>query len=433
MRAGPAAPVDDGERGDGGREAGERYAGDGELGAGRVLRLVAGREIGTRVRSRAFQITTALFVVAIAASVLVLSAVGGSSAQQVAVTAADGTQAAAIGAAARSLDVDVEVRTYADAAAGRRAVLDGDVDALVLVAPPAGGTEGAGGGYRVVVKKDLGDSLTSVLTVAARQAALEGQISALGGDPATVGRAVATAGVEVTALRPEPERDGSRLLLGLVAGGLIYVSLLIFGPAVAQSVIEEKTSRVVELLLAVIRPWQLMAGKVIGIGVVALGQLVLIGVVGVGLGLASGELDIPAGIAVGSVALALLWYLVGFAMYALMFAAAGALVSRQEDAGGVVAPMISAIVIPYMLGFSVLPTSPDSGLIGVLAIIPLFAPILMPMVIGIGSVAVWQVLLALVLTLAWIVVLVWLAGRVYGNAVKRSGTRVPIRDALRAA
>ncbi|KJE25334.1 ABC-type Na+ efflux pump, permease component [Frankia torreyi] len=407
---------------------------DGELGSWRVLRLVAGREVGTRVRSRAFQITTALFVVAIAASVLVTSAVGGGpSVRRVAVTAADGTQAAAIGAAARSLGVDVEVRTYADATAGRQAVLDGDVDALVLAAPPAGGAAGTGGGYRVVVDSELGDSLTSVLTVAARQAALEGQISALGGDPATVGQAVATAGVAVTALRPQPERDSARLVLGLLAGGLIYISLLIFGPVVAQSVIEEKTSRVVELLLAVIRPWQLMAGKVLGIGVVALGQLVLIGAVGVGLGLATGELGIPAGVAVGSVALALLWYLVGFAMYALMFAAAGALVSRQEDAGGVTAPMIAMILIPYVLGFSVLPSSPDSGLILALAIVPLFAPILMPMVIGIGSVAVWQVLVALALTLAWIAVLVWLAGRVYGNAVKRSGTRVALRDALRAA
>ncbi len=310
------------------------------------------------------------------------------------------------------------MRTYADAAAGRQAVLDGDV---VLLASPSGGTASsggsgatrAGGGYRVVVDKDLGDSLTVVLTVAARQAALAGQISALGGDPATVGRAVATAGVDVTALHHAPARDGSRLLLGLLAGGLIYISLLIFGPAVAQSVIEEKTSR----------------------GVVALGQLVLIGVVGVGLGLATGDLGIPTGIAVGSVAAALLWYLIGFAMYALMFAAAGALVSRQEDAGGVTAPMILMIIIPYVLGISVLPSTPDSGLIGALAIVPLSAPMLMPMVIGIsiGSVAVWQVLVALALSLAWIAVLVWLAGRVYGNAVKRSGTRVPLREALRAA
>ena len=409
-------------------DAGERAAGvaAGELGTARALRLIAGREIGTRVRSRAFQVMTTLFVVAIAATVLILNAVGGeTSSSTVAVTAADGRQAAAIVAAGRSLEKDMRVRTVTDVADGRRAVRDGDVDALVS-------TGAAGGGYQVTVDRELPDDLTAVLTVAARQAALEAQVASLGGDPATVGRAIATAGVDVTALRPKHEVDGSRLLLGLLSGGLVYLSLMIFGPMVAQGVIEEKSSRVVELLLAVVRPWQLMAGKVVGIGVVALGQLALIGVVGVGLGIATGQLGMPAGLAVGSVAMALLWYLIGFSMYALLFAAAGALVSRQEDASGVTPPIIAAIIVPYIVGISVLPASPHSGLVLVLAMIPLFAPVLMPMLIGIGSVAVWQVVLALLLAVALTGLLVWLAGRVYGNAVKRSGTRVAIRDALRA-
>ncbi|ABD11963.1 ABC transporter permease [Frankia sp. CcI156] len=397
-------------------------------GSGRVIRLIARREIVTRTRSRAFRITTGLFVLGIGAMVLLTSLTGGSSASRIAFTAVDFRQAATVEAAARSLGENVEVRAVADRAVGERAVLDGDVDAFVRVVA----TPGAAGNavYRVVVKKELGDRLTSVLSLAARQVALERQVVGLGGDPAVVGRAVSAATVQVSALRPASERDGARLLLGLLSGGLIYLSLLIFGPAVAQGVIEEKSSRVVELLLATVRPWQLMAGKVIGIGAVALGQLTLIGVVGVSLGLTTGQLDIPAGIAIGSVALALLWYLLGFAVYALLFAAAGALVSRQEDAGGVTAPMILLIVVPYVLGISVLPGSPDSGLILALAMIPLFAPVLMPMVIGIGSVAGWQVVVAMALTLALIGALVWLAGRVYGNAVKRGGTRVSIREAL---
>ncbi len=393
-----------------------------------MIRLIARREIVTRTRSRAFQITTGLFVLGIGAMVVLMSLTGGSSASRIALTAVDSRQAATVEAAARSLGEDVEVRAVADRAAGERAVLDGDVDAFVRVVAASGAAGNAV--YRVVVKKELGDRLASVLSLAARQVALERQVVGLGGDPAVVGRAVSAATVQVSALRPASERDGARLLLGLFSGGLIYLSLLIFGPAVAQGVIEEKTSRVVELLLATVRPWQLMAGKVIGIGAVALGQLTLIGVIGVSLGLATGQLDIPAGIAIGSVALALLWYLLGFAVYALLFAAAGALVSRQEDAGGVTAPMILLIIVPYVLGISVLPGSPDSGLILALAMIPLFAPVLMPMVIGIGSVAGWQVVVAMALTLALIGALVWLAGRVYGNAVKRGGTRVPIREAL---
>lgn len=395
------------------------------VGSARVLRLVAMREITLRLRNRAFQVITGLFVVAIAATVLILNAVDGSPpTRTVALTAADGRQAASIVAAGRSLGEKVQVRTVADAAAGSRAVLDGNVDAFAQVT--------ASGSYRVAVKDELGDALGSVLTVAARQTALEGQIASLGGDPATVGRAVQTAGVAVTALRSDEDRSGSRLLLGMLAGGLIYVSLITFGPQVSQGVIEEKSSRVVELLLAVVRPWQLMAGKVLGIGVVALAQLTLIGVVGLGLGLATGQLDMPAGLAVGAVATALLWYLLGFAMYALLFAGAGALVSRQEDATGVTMPIIVALIIPYMVGLTVLPASPESTLVLVLAMIPLFAPILMPMLVGVGAVAAWQVVVAVVLTVVMIVVLVWLAGRVYGNAVRRSGTRIALRDALRA-
>ncbi|MCK9921982.1 ABC transporter permease [Frankia sp. AgPm24] len=403
----------------------EREAALEGVGSGRVLRLVAMREITLRLRNRAFQVITGLFVVAIAATVLILNAVDGSPpTRTVALTAADGRQAASIVAAGRSLGEKVQVRTVADAAAGSRAVLDGDVDAFAQVT--------ASGSYRVAVKDELGDALGSVLTVAARQTALEGQIASLGGDPATVGRAVQTAGVTVTALRSDEDRSGSRLLLGMLAGGLIYVSLITFGPQVSQGVIEEKSSRVVELLLAVVRPWQLMAGKVLGIGVVALAQLTLIGVVGLGLGLATGQLDMPAGLAVGAVATALLWYLLGFAMYALLFAGAGALVSRQEDATGVTMPIIVALIIPYMVGLTVLPASPESTLVLVLAMIPLFAPILMPMLVGVGTVAAWQVVVAVVLTVVMIVVLVWLAGRVYGNAVRRSGTRIALRDALRA-
>lgn len=409
-------------------------------GTWRVLWLIARREVVTRTRSRAFQITTGLFVVAIAGTVVLFNVLGGSSPSTIGFTPADAGRVAAVQAAARSVGEDIEIRQVLDQAAGRRAVLDGDLDVFVRSAGGSGSGSGSGspgdtaaGSYQVVVKKELSDALTSTFNLAARQTALEQQITRLGGDPALVGQAVAEATVRVDALKPAPERDGARLLLGLIAGGLIYISLLIFGPLVAQGVIEEKTSRVVELLLATVRPWQLMAGKVAGIGIVALGQLLLIGVVGVSLGLATGVLDIPAGIAVGSVALALLWYLLGFTLYALLFAAAGALVSRQEDAGGVTAPMVSMIVIPYILGISILPTSPDSGLIQILAMIPLFAPILMPMVIGIGSVAAWQVVLAIVLTIVLIGALVWLTGRVYGNAVKRSGTRVPLRDALRAS
>ena len=128
----------------------------------------------------------------------------------------------------------------------------------------------------------------------------------------------------------------------------------------------------------------------------------------------------------------MVWFLLGFLLYALVFAAAGALVSRQEDVGGVTTPLTMAIVIPYVVGVSVLPTDPDNGFVALLSVIPLFAPMLMPMRLAIGGVPAVEVVVALVLTVALILLLVRLTGRIYSNAVRRTGARITVRDALSA-
>jgi ABC-2 type transport system permease protein len=175
-----------------------------------------------------------------------------------------------------------------------------------------------------------------------------------------------------------------------------------------------------------------MLGKVLGIGLVGLGQLVLIGAAGVIAGRATGTLTFPPGIAAGIVAWTIIWFLLGFFAYALIFAALGALVSRQEDVGGVTAPLLMVIIIPYVLGISVLPADPGNHLIAILSLIPLFAPTLMPVRIAMGVALPWEIALATSLTAGLIVALVWLAGRVYGNAVLRTGSRIHLRDALRS-
>ncbi len=407
------------ERGSSERVRSER---DGRIDIRRVIWLVTRREIVVRTRSKAFRITTALSILALAGFVLATKVSGAPSTPSVAFTTATATLGGPLQSAAAVGTQDVTESVVADQAEGERLLRDGDVDALVVGTPEA---------FRVVVAEELSETLTSTFSLMARQRALDEQIIRLGGDPAVVGGSVSSASLDVVALKPRKEYQEHRLVLGMVTGLLVYLSLLVFGPQVAQGVIEEKTSRVVELLLATVRPWQLMAGKVLGIAAVALGQLALVGAVGVVLGLATGVLDLPASVAIGAAAWALVWFLLGFAVYGLLFAAAGALVSRQEDAGGVTAPIMMMIIVPYVIGVSVLPGDPDSVLVTVLALIPLFSPLLMPMLIAIGGAAVWQVALALVLTVALLVVLVWLTGRVYGNAVTRSGTRVRLSEALR--
>ena len=130
---------------------------------------------------------------------------------------------------------------------------------------------------------------------------------------------------------PPSPKHNQQIVLGIVAGILIYLALMLNGQAVAQGVVEEKSSRVVELLLATVRPWQLMAGKVVGIGIVGLIQVAVIGVAGVVAGFATGSLSIQASAAAGTIIWLVVWFLLGFVAYALAFAAVAALVSRQED------------------------------------------------------------------------------------------------------
>ena len=181
------------------------------------------------------------------------------------------------------------------------------------------------------------------------------------------------------------------------------------------------------------QPWELIAGKVLGIGTVGLIQMVVIGGAGVAFGLATGVLPISLSTAVGTVVWLIVWYLLGFFMYSIVFAALGALISRQEDVGGAIMPVLMVVIAGYVVGISVLPTDPGNALAEALSVIPLFAPTLMPMRLAIGGVPVWEAGLSVALVVALIPVLIWFAGRIYRNAVLRTGAKVKLRDALKSA
>ncbi len=382
--------------------------------------LVARREIGTRLRSKAFLITTAIMLIGVVATTLVFKLVAGSdSTTSIGFTTATASLAEATTATGEAVGHKVSTRVV-DEAQGRELVRAGKLDILVTGSPEH---------PTAVVHKRISDTDRNLLTVVARQQVLSAQLRQAGADPAQVNAAVAGADLQVSTQETQRAGQGQRLALGLIAGVLVYLALMVYGQVVAQGVIEEKANRIVELLLTAIRPWQLMLGKVLGIGAVGLGQLLVVSAVGVGVGLGTGALTLPTSFAASAVAWSVLWFVLGFVMYALLFAAAAALVSRQEDAGGVTAPVLMLIIIPYVLGISILPANPDSPLIRYLSLIPLFSPTLMPMRIGIGVPA-WQLAFSIVASGALIVALVWLAGRVYGNAVLRAGARIRIREAL---
>ncbi|WP_421743181.1 ABC transporter permease [Cellulomonas sp.] len=393
-----------------------------EISDGAAVRLVAGREISTRFRSKAFIWTTVALVAAVVLGGVLLNLVSSQSdpTQHVGVlpeTAAVSEQLVATGTVTGTT---IETQEVATAEAGEELLEDGTIDALVASTDP----------LSVVVHTKLPDMLAPVFASLAQQEALSAAVTDLGGDPGEVGREIAQAAPDITALEPEPEQDGAQIVAGFVAGILLFISLMTAGQLVAQGVVEEKASRVVELLLATVRPWQLMAGKVLGIGVIGLIQVVLVVGAGSGTALALGLVD-TSSIDLGATALwVVIWFVIGFTMYALALGALAALVSRQEDVGSVTAPVLTLMMIPYLIGVSIAPWDPTNPLVIWLSYVPFCAPLLMPMRIALGEVEVWEVALALGLSLAVIPVLVWLAGRIYSRAVLRSGGRIKLKDAL---
>ncbi|HEY3607088.1 MAG TPA: ABC transporter permease [Pseudonocardiaceae bacterium] len=396
-----------------------------QLGNWATVRLIAGREIKVRLASRAYRVLTIVMVVIVVGLCVALKLfAGASSGTHVGYLPADAAIARELPAVGTSIGQQITVQPVTDQATGEQQVSAGTLDALLV---------GNGQQINVVVQKNIDKNLGDALNVLARQAALDQQITRLGGDPATVLTQAAGASAHVTPLQAPYPYQTQQLILGIIAGVLIYISLMLNGQFVAQGVVEEKSSRVVELLLATIRPWQLMAGKVAGIGLVGLIQILVIGAAGVAAGLATKVLTVSVSAAVGTVAWLIVWYLLGFFMYAVVFAGLGALVSRQEDIGGATAPALVFLVIGYVLSISILPSDPSNHLVEVLSILPMFAPTAMPMRLAMGGVPPWEAIVSVGLVVALIPLLIWLAARIYRNAVLRTGARVKLRQALRAA
>jgi ABC-2 type transport system permease protein len=384
--------------------------------------LVARREFLGKVRTRSFLIGTVVIVAVLAGYVLLQTVLFDSSNRSTVGLSGQSTALAEpLRQTASSFGREVVTVDVTDPAAAEAQVRSGDLDALVTGAPDA---------LRVLVKENLNSAVQNSLNTLVRQQVLNAQLAEAGLDPADVAKTMAAAKVTVVALEPEDEQTGQRLAIGLVIAALLYYSLLVYGTMVAQGVVEEKSSRVVEILLATVRPWQLLLGKVMGLGAVGLVQLVLIGGIGLVLSSTTGVIDL-AGVAGGALATGVLWYLLGFFLYATIFAAAASLVSRQEELQSVITPISTVIIVAFVVGINLLIQDPSGTTVTVLSLLPPFAPILMPGRMAIGVAPLWQVLLAVLLALVAVAAITWLGGKIYSNAVLRTGSRVKLREALR--
>jgi ABC-2 type transport system permease protein len=227
----------------------------------------------------------------------------------------------------------------------------------------------------------------------------------------------------------EDDDEGLALLTGTLAAILLFMSLQMFGNYVLVGVVEEKSSAVVELLLVRVRADQLLAGKVIGIGAVALLQFVLAVAAGL-VALAISGTDVPGDVW-AALPMTAVWFLGGYALYSTLFALAGSLVSRQEEAQAAAAPILTALIgsylLVYMFGYV-----PESTASRVLSLLPPIAPFLMPMRMTAGAASVVEITIALVLLVAATVVAWKLASRVYEQMLLRRGTRIAWRETLTA-
>jgi ABC-2 type transport system permease protein len=395
-----------------------------EISVSRTVWLVARRELNTRLRTKSFLIGTAVSLAVLIGFVLMQSTLfAGDSASRVGLSGQATAITGQLTAEAGTRGITVRTTAVNDLAAGEAMVADGELDVLVSGAPSA---------LRVLVRDTLDEDLRKALNTLVQEQVLRAQLAAVEDlDPDQVLATVADATVDVHALgSPDPNHD-QRLAVALVIVAMLYMALLLYGTMVAQGVVEEKSSRVVEILLATVRPWQLLLGKVIGLGLVGLAQFALIGTVGLVLAAATDVLTIT-GAATSTLLWGLVWYLLGYLFYATVFASAGSLVSRQEETQAVLLPVTMVLVLAFVLGFGLLSRAPGGTATTVLSLLPPFSPILMPGRIALDAVPGWQIALAAALTLLSVAGLAWLGGRVYSGAILRTGPRLKLREALRS-
>lgn len=388
------------------------------LSPSQAVLLVARREFTTQVRSRSFVIGLVVTLVLFAGIGLLGAFISGqSSTNTLGVTPETASLQPAMEQIAQAQDRTLEIREVSDSE-GRAAVGEGDLDALLT---------GSAGGYELVGRDAVDSGLQAVVITAVQQDTLGTALAEAGIDPAALG---ARSEVAVATLEPADANSGEQLGIALVGTILLFISLSGYGALVATGVVEEKQSRVVELLLATIKPWQLLAGKVLGLGSVGLLQLVILGVIGVVAGTAAGLLTVP-GAAAGMFGMVVLWYLLGFFLFAALYAAIGSTVSRQEELNSVVTPLIFVLLIPFILAVNLLPNDPRNPLVAVLSFVPFFSQTLMPARYALGVAPLWEVAVSVVIALVSIVVVVRVAARVYENSILRTGARVGLREALR--
>jgi ABC-2 type transport system permease protein len=379
--------------------------------------LVTRREFRERARSRAFLASVALMAVAVAAMLIIpaLFKPGGGPRDVGLTGPAPPGLAVTIAAQAHAAGITARVHHYGSLAAGEQAVRQGRLDVLVARA-------------QLLEWQGRADvQLKAVVTGAIQLVTVRERAAAAGLRPQAAAALFAPVPVRSTELGHVAGRTPADELAVTVMTGVLLFCISIFGSMVLTGVLEEKASRVVEVLLARVPARALLAGKITGIGLLGLAQIGVAALAALVAVTAAGSIDIPA-IRGSVLAWAVVWFVLGYALYATVYGALGSLGSRAEDAQSVAGPASFVLIAAYFASFFMI-TQPASAAAKAISYFPLTAPFAMPGRIAMGATVWWEPVLAVVLALATIIGLVQLAGRLYTNAILHSGPRLSLKAA----
>jgi ABC-2 type transport system permease protein len=293
----------------------------------------------------------------------------------------------------------------------------------------------------LVEDRDTGPVLRRRVSSVLQEVVTTARLEQAGVGAATIDGALRPTSLSVEPLSAEDGPAGLRQALGFLFAMALYVMFIVYGQMIARGVLEEKTSDIVEILISSLRPWEMMLGKILGIGGVGLTQVAIWGVViavasmfglaGAAPALAELGLDI-SGVAVpwDLILWSLVYFVTGYLLYSGVFAAAGALVTSEQDVQQVLIPALMPIILPILVLPAAMQT-PDAPWVVAMSLFPFFSPILMPMRIAASHVPLWQSALAVVLLLAATLVLAWAAGRIYRIGILMKGKRPNLPELVR--
>jgi len=385
-----------------------------------IIGLVAEREVRQRVRGRAFRVATALILLGVAGGILIPAWTGSSDEPRhvgVVGTLSKADQSA-VTTAARGLGTTTELSTEPDSATALQRLREGELAVVI-------------DGDSVVVHKPLDNRDTSQLARAiASGLGSSRAITAAGLTPQQINALAAAKPLAIHSLEGKraTSTETATAVIGLI---VMFVLLSQYLTWTLTGVMEEKSSRVVEVLLGTLRPRQLLAGKLLGIGAVVFGQAALVAVVALVLGRATGS-NVLHGAGTLTLLAFALWVLLGYVLYSWLYAAAGSMAERQEQVQSLAIPLMLPMLLGYIVSISMI-TSGGGTLLTVLAYIPPTAPFAMPSLVALHDVQWWQFAASCLLTLATTVLIARFAAGVYRRAILRTGGRVRLRDVLRSS